>query len=82
MSPARLRQPARHLLDHFVARIGNGVDRMPEADDRLLFWPRGARMSASAWSGVSIALLNLEGDSRWRRRVWAAQRADRPVMPE
>ena len=31
-----LRETARHLLDHGVARIGHGIDRVAESDDDLL----------------------------------------------
>ena len=47
-----LREAARDFLDDLVARIGDRVDRVAEADDHLLVGDAAA-MSASASSGVA-----------------------------
>ena len=77
MSPASLREFARDFLDDLVARVGDRVDRVAEADDDFLARRCAARMSASASSGVSVALLDLERDFVGAAVLRAAQRADR-----
>ena len=49
---------------------------MAEADHDLLVARRGSRMSASASSGVVVAVLDLEGDLVGAAVLGAAQRAD------
>ena len=77
MSPASVGQLARDFLDHLVARIGDRVDRVAEADHDLACSSTRRRMSASASSGVLVALLDLERDFVGAAVLRAAQRADR-----
>ena len=70
-----LGQPARDVLDDAVARIGDRVDGMAEADDDLL--AREARADVGdGFLGRAIALLDLERDLVRAAVLRAAQRAD------
>ena len=53
MSPAALRQLARDFLDHLVARVGDRVDRMAEADDDFLVRRRAGGCRLRLRPGVS-----------------------------
>jgi hypothetical protein len=72
-----LRERARHFLDDLIAGVGDGVHRMPEADDDLL------GRHAPPDVGVrlvrrGIPLLNLERHLVRPAVLGAAQRADGP----
>src|SRR5690606_18580948 len=71
-----VRQLAGHGLDHFIARIAGGVDRVAEADHHLLaFDPRADVGLGVVWRVV--ALLDLERDFVGAAVLGATQRADR-----
>src|SRR4029077_3483525 len=74
---ARLaRQRARDLLDDLVARIGEGIDRVPEADDDLT--PGEARADVGVGGrGRVVAWLGLNRHLVGAAVLRSAQRADR-----
>src|SRR6266853_181739 len=77
-----LRKAPGHLLDHLVARIARGIDRMAEADDDFLA-PHPAHDVGLGFGGIRIARLNLESELVRTAMLGAAQRvyasADRRV---
>ena len=81
MSPASSRERARDVLDDLVARIGDGVDGMAEADDDFLGGdaPHDVRLG---FVGRGVALLDLEGDLIGAAMLRAAQAPMPPVMAE
>ena len=70
-----LRQVARDFLDNLVARIGDGVDRVAEADDDFLVLDAAADVSLGLVR-IVVALLDLERDFIGTAMLGAAQRAD------
>ena len=70
------RQAARHPLDHLVARIGNGIDRMAEADHHLLGLDTATDIRLRL-GGIGVALLDLEGHLVGAAVLWTAQCTDR-----
>ena len=69
-------QAARDFLDHLVARIGDRIDRMAEADHDFL----GRDPAADIGLGfvrVAVALLHFERDLVGAAMLRPAQRADR-----
>ncbi len=69
------RQLARHLLDHLVARIADGVDRVTEADHHFLLLDTGADVGLGLVR-VVVALLDLEGHFVGAAVLRAAQGTD------
>ena len=71
----RLRKPPRDLLDHLVARIGDRIDGVAEADDHLAVGdpPADVRLR---FIGRGVAALDVERDLVGAAMLGSAQRAD------
>ena len=69
-------QAARDFLDHLVARVGNGIDRVAEADYDFLCRDAPADVGLRFF-GVAVALLHFERDLVGAAMLRPAQRADR-----
>nr|GEU28025.1 hypothetical protein [Tanacetum cinerariifolium] len=72
---AFLRQLARHVLDHHIARIGNRVHGVAEADHHFLVGYPVADVGFR-FVGIFVALLDLERELVGAAVLGTAQRAD------
>ena len=70
------REPPRDVLDHAVARVADGIHRVPEADDDLLVRDTFADVAFCLIRG-HVALLHLERELVRAAVLRPAQRADR-----
>ncbi len=73
--PGLQRQRARHFLDHLVARVADGVDRVAEADHHFLVGDPAADVGLGL-VGVRVALLDFQRDLVGAAVLGPAQRAD------
>ena len=73
--PVSLHRRSRDFLDDLVARVGDGVDRMAEADHDFLVADAALDVLLGFIRRL-VALLDFEGDFVGPAMLGAAQRAD------
>ncbi len=76
MSPASRERSRADAFDDLIARIGNGVDGVAEADDDFLALPRRLDDVGLGFIGAGVAFLDFEGEFVGSAVFGPAQGAD------